>query len=129
MCLQDKVYERPIVKGALKSTSFISISTIDFTHRRRNSLEHLHTRATVESFLEENLLSDLSRVKTGRSRDLWGPKDVSYLVDDPPGKAASKIRHDHPDLERSDNKFFSRNDSTISKRKGVLSKMNSICDF
>ena len=42
----------------------------------------------------------------------WGPKDVSYLVDDPPGKAASKIRHDHPDLERSDNKFFSRNDST-----------------
>ena len=44
----------------------------------------------------------------------WGPKDVSYLVDDPPGKAASKIRHDQPDLERSDNKFFSRNDSTMS---------------
>ena len=43
----------------------------------------------------------------------WGPKDVSYLVDGPPGKAASKIRHDQPDLERSDNKFFSRNDSTM----------------
>ena len=68
-------------------------------------------------FLEENLLSDLSGVKTGRSRDLCGPKDVSYLVDDPPGKAASKIRHDHPDLEGSDNKFFSRNDSTMSKAR------------
>ena len=43
----------------------------------------------------------------------WGPKDVSYLVDDPSGNAASKIRHDQPDLERSDNKFFSRNDSII----------------
>ena len=47
----------------------------------------------------------------------WGPEDVSYLVDDPPGKAASKIRHDQPDLERSDNKFFSRNDSTMSKAR------------
>ena len=45
----------------------------------------------------------------------WGPKDVSYLVDDPPGKAASKIRHVNPDLERFDNKFFSRYDSTMSK--------------
>ena len=44
----------------------------------------------------------------------WGPKDVSYIVDGSPGKAASKIRHDQPDLERSDNKFFSRNDSMIS---------------
>ena len=47
----------------------------------------------------------------------WGPKDVSYLVDDVPGKAASKMRHDHPDLQRSDIKFFSRNDSTISKAR------------
>ena len=31
----------------------------------------------------------------------WGPKDVSYLVDDPPAKAASKIRHDQPDLKRA----------------------------
>ena len=45
----------------------------------------------------------------------WGPKDVSSLVDDSPGKAASKIRHDQPDLERSDNKFYSRIDSTMSK--------------
>ena len=47
----------------------------------------------------------------------WGPKDVSYIVDDPPAKAASKIRHDQPDFERSDNKFFSRNDSTLSKAR------------
>ena len=46
----------------------------------------------------------------------WGPKDVLYLVDDPPGKAESKIRHDPSDLKRSDNKLFSRNDSTLSKR-------------
>ena len=110
-------FVRPIVKGTSKSASFISISTIDFTltiHRRKYSLEHI--RATVESFLEKNLLSDLLGVKTGRSRDLLGAKDVSYLVDDQPGKAASKIRHDQPDLERSD-KFFSRNDSTLSKAR------------
>ena len=47
----------------------------------------------------------------------WGPKDVSYLVDDQPGKAPSKIRHDQPDLKRSDNKFFSMNDSTLSKAR------------
>ena len=47
----------------------------------------------------------------------WGPKDVSYLVDDPPGKAASKIRLDQPDLERFDNKFFARNNSTMSKAR------------
>ena len=47
----------------------------------------------------------------------WGPKAVSYLVDDPPGKAAWKIRHDQPDLKRYDNKFFSRNDSTMSKAR------------
>ena len=40
---------------------------------------------------------------------------MSPLVDDPRGKAASKIRHDQPDLERCDNKFFSRNDSMTSK--------------
>ena len=45
----------------------------------------------------------------------WGPIDISSLVDDPPGKSASKIRDDQPDLERSDNKFFSRNYSTMSK--------------
>ena len=45
----------------------------------------------------------------------WGPKDISSLVGDPPGKSASKIRDDQTDLERSDNKFFSRNDSTMSK--------------
>ena len=44
-----------------------------------------------------------------------GPKDVSSIVDEPSGKAASKIRHDQPDLERSVNKFFSRNDSTIRR--------------
>ena len=27
----------------------------------------------------------------------WGPTDVSYLVDDQPGKAASKIRRDQPE--------------------------------
>ena len=68
-------------------------------------------------FLEKSLLSDLSGVKTGRSGDLLGPKDVSYLVDDPPGKAASKIRHDQPDLERSDKKSFSINNSTMSKAR------------
>ena len=47
----------------------------------------------------------------------WGPKDVSYLVDDPNGKAALKIRHDQPDLERSDNKCFSRNYSTMSQAR------------
>ena len=45
----------------------------------------------------------------------WGPKDVSYLVDEQPGKAALKICHDQPDLKRSDNKFFSRNGLTLSK--------------
>ena len=47
----------------------------------------------------------------------WGPKDVSYLLDDPPRKAASKIRHDQPVLERSDNKFVLSNDSTMSKAR------------
>ena len=44
-----------------------------------------------------------------------GPKDVSSLVDYPPGKEASKIRRYQTDLERSDNNFFARNDSTMSK--------------
>ena len=35
----------------------------------------------------------------------WLSKDVSSLVDDPPGNL--KTRHDQPDLERSENKFFS----------------------
>ena len=62
----------------------------------------------------------------------WGPKDVSYLVDDQPGKAASKICHDQPDLERSDNKFFSRNDSTLSKvrcAQGGTFTDETMCDF
>ena len=45
---------------------------------------------------------------------LW-PKYISFLVDDPPGKAASKISHDQLDLSRSDNKFFSRHDLAMSK--------------
>ena len=53
--------------------------------------------------------------KTGRSGDIGGPKDVSYFIDGPPGKMASKIRHAQPDPKRSDYKFFSRNDLTISK--------------
>ena len=34
-----------------------------------------------------------------------GPKDVSHLVDDPP-TGNLKIRHDQPDLERSDKDSF-----------------------
>ena len=120
MCFPNTVNVRHIVKGASKSASFISLSTIDFTltiHRRKYSLEHQHIRATVESFLQNNLLSDLLGVKKVRSRDLLGPKDVSYLVDDQPGKAPSKIHHNLPGLKRSDNKFFSRNDSTLSKAR------------
>ena len=48
-----------------------------------------------------------------------------------PGKAASKICHDQPDLERSDNKFFSRNYSddveSALTLKGVFSTMNNKC--
>ena len=75
-------------------------------------IEHQYTFEIVESFLEKNCLLDLSEATTGRSGDLLG---ATSLDDDPPGKSASKIRDDQPDLERSDNKFFSRNDSTMSK--------------
>ena len=64
------------------------------------SLEHEHTLVTVESFLEKNLLSDLSGVKRGRSGDLLGPSYVSSLVDDSREKAAAKICHDQPDFKR-----------------------------
>ena len=50
------------------------------------------------------------------------------FVDDPPRKAASKIRHAQPDPERSDSKFFSRKIFDDAKSalmlKGVLSQMN-----
>ena len=62
----------------------------------------------------------------------WGPKDVSYLVDEQPGKAASKIRHDQPDLRSSDTNSFQGMVRRCQKRvelKGVLSQMNSMCDF
>ena len=101
------------LRNQLHSSQYRQLILLLLLHRPKNSLEHQHTRATVESFLEENLLSDLSGGLEGLEI-FWGPKNVSYLVDDPPGKAASKIRHDQPDLERSDNKFFSRNDSTMS---------------
>ena len=82
----------------------------------------------VESFIEKNILSGLTRVKTERSGDLLGPKDISSLVDDTPRKAASKIRHYQPDLERSDDKFFSRNDSTISKVRSCSSQGSTFTD-
>ena len=75
--------------------------------------------------LKKNLFSDLSGVKTGRSGDLLGPKDLSSLVNDPSGKSASKIRHDQPDLEISDNKFFSRNDSMIRQRQKCVDAQGS----
>ena len=54
----------------------------------------------------------------------WGPKDVSDLVDDQPGKAASKIHHDQPDLKRSDlTNYFQGMIRRCQKRvelKGVL---------
>ena len=120
MCFPNYSLCETYRQGFPKSASFIPISTIDLTltiHRRKHYLEHQHTLATVESLLEKNLLSDLSGVKTRRSRDLLGPKDVSYLVNDPPAKAALEISHDQPDLEKSDNKFFSRDDSTMSKAR------------
>ena len=103
------------LRNQLHSSQYRQLILLLLLHRRKNSLEHQHTRATVESFLEANLLSDLSELEG--LEIFWGPKDVSYLVNDPPGKAASKIRHDQPDLERSNNKFFSRNDSTMSKAR------------
>ena len=45
----------------------------------------------------------------------WGPKDISSSVDDPSGKAASKIHHAKPDPERCDTKLFTRNDTNIPK--------------
>ena len=38
-----------------------------------------------------------------------------------PGKSSFKdtVRHDQPDLERSDNQFFSRNDSTMSELRSA----------
>ena len=56
---------------------------------------------------------------------LRGLKDVSSFVDDPSGKAASKIHHDQPDLERSDKKFFSRNDSMIRQYQKCIDAKGS----
>ena len=64
----------------------------------------------------KRILHQISRESWQEGLEIfWGPKDISSLVDDPPGKSASKIRDDQPDLERSDNKFLSRNGSTMSK--------------
>ena len=120
----NTVYVRPIVKGAPKSVSLISISTIDFTltiHRGggggRTPLS-ITTLMQLSNHSLKRICYQISRESRLEGLEIfWGPKDVSYLVDDPPGKAASKRRHDHPDLERSDNKFFSRYDSTMSKAR------------
>ena len=77
---------------------------------------HIHTLVQLSNHSLKRICYQISQESRLEGLEIfWGPKDVSYLVDDPPGKAVSKIRHDHPDLERSDNEFFSRNDSTISK--------------
>ena len=89
--------------------SFIYLNIDDLFYKYYSPvIEHQYTFEIVESFLEKNCLLDLLEI-------LWGSKDISSLDDDPPGKSVSKIRDDQPDLERSDSKFFSRNDSTMSK--------------
>ena len=62
------------LRNQLHSSQYRQLILLLLLHRPKNSLEHQHTRATVESFLEENLLSDLSGVKNGGSRDLLGTK-------------------------------------------------------
>ena len=99
---------RPIVKGAPKSASFIS--------QYRQSILHIlfigeGTPLSYNTLLEPSIHSlkricyGISGIKTGRSGDLLGAKDVSSLVDDPPA-GNLKIRHDQFDLERSDEDSF-----------------------
>ena len=96
--------------------SFIHLNIDDLFYKYYSPvIEHQYTFEIVESFLEKNCLLDLSGPRQEGLEIFWGPKDISSLDDDPPGKSVSKIRDDQPDLERSDNKFFSRNDSTMSK--------------
>ena len=67
----------------------------------------------------------LDHSATGRSGDLLGAKRCLCLVDDPPGKAASKIRHDQPDLERSSltislTKLYFKDASVVSSSNLLL---------
>ena len=112
---------RPIVKGAPKSASFMHSSQY-----QRFILHILFTGEgtplSINTLLKSSnhsLKRIVYKISWGPRQEgleiFWGPTDISSLVDDPPGKSASKIRDDQPDLERSDNKFFSRNDSTMSK--------------
>ena len=97
----------------------VSISTIDFTLTifiGESTPLSINTLVQLSNHSLKRICYHISRKSRLKGQEIFGgPKDVSYLVDDPPGKAASKISHDQLDLERSDSKFFSRNDSTISK--------------
>ena len=75
-------------------------------HWLKYSFEHQHIHETVESFLEKTLFSDLLRIKAERSGDCLGAKDIPSLVDDPPGKVASKMSHDQHELERFRANYF-----------------------
>ena len=96
--------------------SFIHLNIDDLFYKYYSPvIEHQCTFEIVEYSLKR-IAYQISRGPRQEGLEIfWGPKDISSLDDDPPGKSDSKIRDDQPDLERSDNEFFSRNDSTMSK--------------
>ena len=62
----------------------------------------------------------------------WGPKDVSYHVDEQPGKAASRyvmINLISRDLTTNSFQGMVQRCQKRVELKGVLSQMNSMCDF
>ena len=128
---------RLIVKGAAKSASFIS--------QYRQSILHIlfggeSTPLSINILLEpsnhslKRICYEISRGSRQEGLEIfWGQKDVSSLVDDPPARNL-KMRHDQPDLERSD---LERSNKDSFKElfgdvksalilKGVLSPMNSM---
>ena len=121
----------------IKSTNFEDGTTDVFSKIQfmldLSSREHQHIRATVESFLEKNLLSDLLGVKTGRSRDLLGGQEMSHIL---------LMTHLEKQLRRYVminlisrdlmTNSFQRMIRRCQKRvelKGILSQMKSMCDF
>ena len=97
-----------IVKRALKSALFIS--------KYRQFILHIlfigeRTPLSINTPLghSNHSLKRICYEISGESRQggleiFWGPKEVSSLVDDPPGNL--KIRHDQPYLERSDKNYL-----------------------
>ena len=108
---------RLIVKGAPKSALFISKYRQFILHILfigESTTLSINTPLKRSNHSLKRICYEISWESRQEGLEIfWGHKDVSSLVDDPPGNL--KIRHDQPDLERSDQKLFSWNDATMSK--------------